>query len=360
MTSRSTIYLREECRRDGLAANFRMSAQTMRYLARAFPGNVIAGGYPAICSAEQTRCYTIAEALSSEDCEVAFVGHAQIDHLQVIYPIVQRAPNTSVTIWIPASDYACFRMLSMMPNSVLKLAIRALTWWKKHSEDIPIDVSLVDSLTQEKGLDTRLRHWIPALLAAGARRAILCDTRGQATCTRLKHQLKELREQDPDCLELHLHNDAEQAVRCTRIGLSLGVRRIGTAVYSLAERGTLCDPRRFLSDGLRFNEHAFKLFEQSYKKEVGTPEKVRSTVLARALILTGARLAMQGNVDGLVLGFGVTSNSAVAKALLGGQENRASDKMLMLAKNKLYSSSDRFYYNANELRRFLDDSCLYE
>jgi hypothetical protein len=84
MEKNNFLKIREDFRRDGLAANFLADKEIMKYDALAFPGNIINVGYPAICSEEKRAVKNILENLKKLDIEMAVAGHALKSHLDIM------------------------------------------------------------------------------------------------------------------------------------------------------------------------------------------------------------------------------------------------------------------------------------
>jgi hypothetical protein len=97
--------VREDFRRDGLAANFLADGELVNIVAKVLPGSKINIGYPAICAGEYRSCEEILTTADNPVTELCVVGHARDDHLKKMSQIIEGYENVSANSWMPISDY---------------------------------------------------------------------------------------------------------------------------------------------------------------------------------------------------------------------------------------------------------------
>ncbi len=174
----SFLKLREDFRRDGLAATFLTDAMMMKSLVRSFPDSLINVGYPALCTRELLACKKIIKALSVFPVELAVVGHACHAHLKHLKEAADCASNTSVNVWVPCSSLMIAEISKSGIASFVDSCVKVVGDWTS-SCSTPIDVALVDCMSREDGLFERVIVMAERFLLAGCRRVILCDTMGK-------------------------------------------------------------------------------------------------------------------------------------------------------------------------------------
>ncbi|MCX7615953.1 MAG: hypothetical protein N2Z68_00955 [Patescibacteria group bacterium] len=113
------LTIREDFRRDGLAANFLADRILMEYDAKAFPGSIINVGYPAICSEENKMVRDILHDLKELNIESAVVGHALKSHLDIMAEVIAPYRNASANFWVPISIDFISRTLKKIPKRFL-------------------------------------------------------------------------------------------------------------------------------------------------------------------------------------------------------------------------------------------------
>ena len=77
------MHVREDFRRDGLAANFLADSELINIVSNILKGSKINIGYPAICDQEYQICSDILKN-SNNNAELCVVGHAREEHLKKV------------------------------------------------------------------------------------------------------------------------------------------------------------------------------------------------------------------------------------------------------------------------------------
>ena len=80
--------VREDFRRDGLAANFLADEKMMYIVTKVLFNSKINIGYPAICDEEYRMCERILEIKPENNNEYCVVGHSRKDHLLKLAKII--------------------------------------------------------------------------------------------------------------------------------------------------------------------------------------------------------------------------------------------------------------------------------
>jgi len=335
------VFIREDFRRDGLCMNFLVDEKLMGNIAKAFPGAIFNIGYPALCSKEREMCEKITLELSSHPVEIAVVGHALPNHLEIMAPIVNSASNTSASFWIPFSDYMIRQTINKRPEQVLAHAKRMAEIWKDLS-DRPLDVALVDSTAKEKGSIRRLHEFYNCLKDSGVRSIIVCDTKGRATTKRLTDLLIGFRGTNAD-LEYHPHNDNGLAHQNIETALYLGVKGIGTGVFGHGERGTMVDARELVAKyKIPYNPEAFKNFRNNYNAMIAQLNE-KNPIFTKNTVVTGTQYRLRGRDPKLDAKFGVTSDKYILGKKIGVDPSEISDEVLEAIKNDLYTERKRVF-----------------
>lgn len=332
----TSLIVREDFRRDGLAANFLADHTLVKMAAESLPCSKINIGYPSICSEEYKRCVEILSNTYQSSNELCVVGHARQKDLEIMARILQPHINAAGNVWLPVSDHFIDRTLHKSPDDVKTEAICLIRQWKS-SCDNSIDIALADCTAKEEGLCKRVACWGKEFIDNGARNIIICDTRGYASCDNIKSLLLPFREQISR-IEFHPHNDKNVALDNIKTAIELGVSCIGTSIYGASERGTMLDPRKLINQGLVFNLASFAEFEQEYKRQIGNPEDVINAVYGEGVVITGSQLRLRGQHNKYTLKFGVTSDKYITSQLLGrevhsGELSEMKDELLYKQKN---------------------------
>ncbi len=110
------IQIREDFRRDGLAACFRADRALLEKFDQVFPFSKINIGYPSICSAEYEKCEDIlAGNFTSELC---LTGHARDYDIRKLLELSNRCNSgkLSANIWIPVSNEFIKNTIGTQPH----------------------------------------------------------------------------------------------------------------------------------------------------------------------------------------------------------------------------------------------------
>ena len=325
------IYVREDFRRDGLAANFRATSKTVLAAGKALPNSVINIGYPGICYEELQRCKEILTTTNESQAEYAIVGHSREDHVNLIKNLVNKTPNTSGNIWAPVSDKFINATINKPAKDISNHIKNMVSLWKQNSNK-PLDIALADSFQEQHY--NRVKDWTYQFIDAGARRIILCDTRGDATPCQVSQLLEYVNLGNK--IEFHPHDDNAQGISKAHAAYNTGSEFIGTAMYKSGERKTMLDVRE-LSDIIHYDKNRIILFDKIYSQEVGNPEIVLEEAYSDRVITTGTQWRLRDRDPTLIPQFGVTSDTAIAEIVFGKKINP----------DQLSKLKDRLLYNGN-------------
>ncbi|MCJ2519518.1 MAG: homoaconitate hydratase [Candidatus Thermoplasmatota archaeon] len=137
-----------------------------------------------------------------------------------------------VSIFVACSDLHLKYKLRMTREQVLSIAPEMVEYTKEHG----VKVSFVTEDTVRADMDY-VEELYNACIAAGADRAVLCDTVGVMTPTAMKWWLTEVRKRlRPIQLSVHIHNDFGMGVANTLAALECGVEVPHTTINGLGER----------------------------------------------------------------------------------------------------------------------------
>lgn len=205
------LQIREDFRRDGMAANFLVNGSMMKEVALAFPGSIINVGYPAVCSTEKEAVKEILNELKNTDIETAIYAHALKSHLDLNAEISQPYPNTSVCFWIPTSKKFLRNTLKKTADEAIRYVANLVLEFKKRFPN-NIDVALADTTLPEEGFIKTVAQFAQHLHEAGARSVIICDSQGIGTPEYIEELFSEIRQKTKGELEFHPHNDNGRAI----------------------------------------------------------------------------------------------------------------------------------------------------
>jgi hypothetical protein len=350
MGNKLNLKIREDFRRDGLAANFLVDEKMMEYDAKAFPGSIINIGYPAICSEENKAVKRILDHLKEFDIEVAVVGHAIKSHIDIMGEVIAPYHNASANFWIPVSTDFINKTLNKDPKEILKNALELVKYFKKKWPEHIIDVALTDVTLKEPDIEKRTAEFSRRLHEAGARSIIICDSRGIATPEIIENLFREIRKETSGELEFHPHNDNGLALKNIERAVKFDIRRVGVSLFRAGERNTMLDPRELIKAGykIEYRSEYLKELEREYREKIGDPYKISELVFGETTIVTGSQYRLRGRFKDAKLLFGVTSDKFILSKLLEVEKEKISDKMMEELKNRLYKKR-KIFFKAEEL-----------
>jgi len=352
MTQKRPIKIREDCRRDGIAANFLIDSAMMRTLAQAFPESILCTGYPSICSEEEKRVAQILDALKDTSVESAVYGHAIDTHLEQIGKLIEPYQNASACFWIPTSDHFIAQTLNgWKPDDVLSNAVSLVeNFTNRYGK--PIDVALADTTRTENGLKGRLAEWCSRLSQVGARSLLICDSMGIGNKDLSAKIFEAIRSKYNGLLEFHGHNDNGNAVDQAHVAVEHGTKIINTALFNASERGTLLSPQQVLHAGYTFEHSDEKLAEfiREYNAKIGNPLQIIQEVYGPSTIVTGSQYRLRSRFADPKLLFGVTSDRFIYRKMTGSTspDEIARQEMERL-KNALYRDK-KLCYSQRDLK----------
>jgi len=319
MTQKKPIKIREDCRRDGIAANFLIDASMMKTLAEALPTAIIDVGYPSICSSEEKRVAQILEALKETNVESAVYSHAMRSHLDQTGHLIAPYRNASACFWIPTSDHFISQTLAdWKPEDVLNNAVSLVEYFTKQYGK-PVDVALTDTTRAESGLEHRLAEWSSRLSDAGARSLIVCDSLGIGNREIAERLFDAIRARYSGLLEFHGHDDNGTALDQVKVAVEHGSPIINTALFNASERGTLVSPQRLLQAGLNFpcDQERLATFVTEFEHKIGNPQEIVRLLYGPSTIVTGSQYRLRDRFADPKLLFGVTSDRFIYRKMTG-------------------------------------------
>ncbi|MEM4215007.1 MAG: hypothetical protein QW484_01440 [Candidatus Pacearchaeota archaeon] len=341
------IKIKEEFRRDGLAANFLADGKLIKYFLEAFPNSNVNIGYPSICKKEYEACKEILEYNKDYSGGHLFVaGHACKDHLDVMSELIKPYNNASAGIWIPISER--FNQATIKKNyEELKKYVKDLVnyWYSKNTKNLTI--ALADCTANEYGLIEKIVDFVESNCDSGLSKIIICDSLGIGTPDQINFLFSKLQKYS-SLLEFHPHNDNGFALQNIEIALKYGIRDISTSVYNSGERKSMVDPRDLVYLGLAYDKKAFEKFEKYYKEIIGDPSTVLKDVFGENIIVTGTQYRLRNLDPKLIKKFGVTSDREIAKHIFN--KNISAEELKEL-KNKLYINKKIIIEKATDLER---------
>jgi len=351
----SQIRIREECRRDGIAASFLIDAPSMVNLAEAFPNSIISVGYPSICSEEEKRVKEILEAFKDLPIESAVYSHAIKDQIDLSGRLIEGYKNASACFWIPTSDFFISQTLKgSTAKDVLNKATNLVKHFVKEYKK-PIDVALTDTTCPESGLEERLAEFSNELSQAGARQLVVCDSRGIGINEIIKKNFECIRKRYSGPLEFHPHNDNGKALEHIKIALDYDTEIINTAMFGSSERGTLISPEELLKANYNIcsDKDKLDLFKIKFSEKIGEPPKVIKEVYGPSTIVTGSQYRLRGRSHDEKLIFGITSDRFIFKKMTDSNlDDETIRKKMEELKNKLYTTG-KLYYTREDLSRLI-------
>ncbi|MCF7866217.1 hypothetical protein K9L67_04625 [Candidatus Woesearchaeota archaeon] len=325
-----TTIIREDFRRDGLAANFLGDKYLIEFAINSFPNSIFNIGYPGICEEEKKMCSDILEHNKDSNAELAVVGHARPEHLELMSKIISPYQNVSANIWVPISDDFINQTMKTTPDNIKEYIKKLIGTWKTISS-APLDIAFADMFTGNN--KDRAKNWAEEFLSEGIRRIIICDTKGLATPYETKEVFDFLSKYKNN-LEFHAHNDNGLGIDKIMAAINKDIKYVGTSIYGAGERGSMIDPRS-LKDFVMVNEVEFEKFEQLYRQQIGNPEEIIPKVFGENIIVTGSQWKLRNKNSSLKPYFGVTSNIELVEYMMNEQINQQT--LSELKNNLLYS-----------------------
>lgn len=346
------IYVREDFRRDGLAANFLVTPKTIGLLGNSLPSSKINIGYPGICSEEYKSCENIILQNKDSPAELCITGHARQDHLEILLNLTKLNTNTSANIWIPVSDYFIKNTFNKDPEKIITHTENLIYKWTQKSSK-PLDIALADITSNEPELIQRTKNWTKRLLEAGARNIILCDTRGISSPELTDKIFSELKKYKPH-LEFHPHNDNGQALKNIKEAIKNGIKIIGTAVYCAGERKTMISPTQLRNLGLEIKDESYNLFLKSYADDIGNPEEVVDYIFGNKIIITGTQYRLRNRDQSLKPMFGVTSDRYILGRILNIDRESITENQLAHLKNELLYNQKNIVVSSEKIKEYIN------
>ncbi len=331
------MQIREEFRRDGLAATFLVEKELFKMYSSAFPkGTRFNIGYPSICEEEERVCLEILE-IPRDDIEFCLVGHARKFDLDIMSKLLSKQENASAIIWLPASTQSASRILNCNIDTIWSIAEKCIKYWRKKSSK-PIDIALTDVTSKEPGIMNRVQTWVSELLRLGYRDLILCDTKGIGEETFLNSLFRGI-----ESFEWHPHNDNDNAINSVQLALQNGVSGISTSLFNCSERMNMLDPRIF--PNIEIDKQKIFDFTKAFGNQFGEIEEIRNKVFGHNTFITGTHYLLWGGNKNPDIIFGATTNKELASKILG---KNITSKELRLLKNELLYKRKSIFLEANE------------
>jgi hypothetical protein len=354
MLKTNKMKIREEFRRDGLAANFLADPEMMKLAADTFPGCMLSIGYPAVCTEEKLRVKEILQKLNNPMYNMAVYCHARKDHLDEVGKLIEEHNNASVCFWIPISEKFINNTLKKEVDDVIHEAISLVNYFKSKFRN-RIDVALADTTLDEDGLPERVAKTTKLLHEAGVSSVIICDTRGIATVECIENMFKKIRQESSGEVEFHPHvdNGVENTFKLIDKVVDYNVTTINTALFRSSERGSLISPEDLLDHGYAFEHDKDNLekLKNEYRNKIGTPLEIIEAVYGKNIIATGSQYRLRDRFDDATLIFGVTSDKFILAKMLDVPLEEITDNFLDSTKGQLYKNR-KIFYTKEELNEF--------
>lgn len=304
--------VRDDFRRDGLAASFLVDKDVYETYVGAYPeGTRFNIGYPSICSEEYNTCARILEiADDKRNIELCLVGHAREADLLLMSQLLENKQHVSANVWIPSSEQATKNILGLSTDGAFQLAANAIRYWKKITSH-PLDIALTDVTGKEKGIDERVINWYYKLKSLGYRSIILCDTKGIGDEDRLRKIFANI-----DDFEWHPHNDNLKALLTSEISAHYGVTYVGSSYLGFSERMNMLDPRQLIQD--RMNLDQLDKFYNDLRGLLGEdPLAIAHEIYNKETAITGTHFKLWNCSETKRMYFGVTSDTKLFTLMTG-------------------------------------------
>ncbi|KAJ6238773.1 homocitrate synthase-related [Anaeramoeba flamelloides] len=354
------LTIREDFRRDGLAAHFLVNAMMMKHVAKAIPGNVLQVGYPMICEEEFLKCKQMLDDMTDLDIEPSLVGHALKRHIDICAQLIKHHPKASCATFVPISSPMIKQVFRNDSDyDVLQRAIAMVKLYKKSCSFYGnhIDVALVDSTNhKDPNIVRKNVLFTEGLLEAGARRVIICDSQGMSNPTQIEEIFSNLKP-FMDHVEFHPHNDNGNGMKNLKKVIAMGCKYAGTAFFNSGERNTMLDPRELLANGIKinFNRKEFDKFLYAYCKRLPyTPQDCTDTVFGNKLIVTGTCYRLLGQNSKIPIKFGFTSDRLIVSKMLNIDHKYVPRELVQFGKKKLLEQN-KLVFTKEELIKVFED-----
>ncbi|KAJ3424648.1 2-isopropylmalate synthase 1 [Anaeramoeba flamelloides] len=354
------IHLREDFRRDGLAAHFLVGSTLMRLVAKSIPGNILQIGYPMVCEEEFKACKKILKKTQDLDIEPGLVGHAIESHIKLLSGLVKPYPKASCSTFVPVSESMSQQVFKTNSHEVaLKRGVSMIKLFKRltRSTENEFDVALVDSTNlRDKNLIPKLKQFTESFLEAGARRVLICDSQGISGPSQIEEIFSHLK---PfiDHLEFHPHNDNGNGMQNLKKAIEMGCKYAGTAFFNSGERNTMLDPRELLQSGIKINflEKEFDAFYRAYCQKLPfAPERHSEMAFGKKLMVTGTCYRLFKQDSKIPIKFGFTSDRLIISKLLNIDHKNVTREMVRYGKKKLIEKK-QITFSPKELKEALQD-----
>lgn len=342
----SDLIIREEFRRDGLAACFRADPILISLFLNCFKVKIINVGFPSISEREREICRNIIDLNADFYTNVEFClsGNLNKYDLNLISSIINDYQNTSTAIWLPASAHF---LKNSTPDEIISKAEGLIKiWWGQSAR--PIDIALAD--ITDNNIDTKLiTAWIEKIFSAGARNIILCDSKGIGTSDNLEKLLNSINKDFHSRIEYHAHNDNKQGIsNIDFLYKKFNIKRFSSSIFGLSERGSLIDTQ-LLSEPL--NSEAFKSFNEYFQSSLSNPQEIIKSVYPKGKVLTGAQYRLYDQNNALKLSIGVTSNKEVASKVL--KRKISNDELSYLKDVLLYDRNETYKIREENINKLV-------
>ncbi len=342
----SDLIIREEFRRDGLAACFRADPILISLFLNCFEVKIINVGFPSISEREREICRNIIDLNADFYTNVEFClsGNLNEYDLNLISTIINDYQNTSAAIWLPASKH--FLKNSTL-DEIISKAEGLIKIWRGKSEK-PIDIALAD--ITDNNIETKLiTAWIEKIFSAGARNIILCDTKGIGTFDNLEKLLNSINNDFHNRIEYHAHNDNDQGINNINfLYKKFNIKRYSSSIYGLSERGSLIDTQLLATP---LNTEAFNSFNEYFQSSLSNPQEIIKSVYPKGKVLTGAQYRLYDQNDALELSIGVTSNKEVASKVL--KRKVSNDELSYLKDVLLYDRNETYKICEDDINKLV-------
>ncbi|QTH64541.1 hypothetical protein J1N51_03445 [Psychrosphaera ytuae] len=336
--------IREEFRRDGLAAHPQLCGEHYKHLVETFSGARFNIGYPSISKGQKAKCLDIIEQCYGTE-EMCVTGVASRESLDILISTLNDYTRfTSANIWIPSSERLSKRLLGCDLESIKIQLKELIAYWSSQLSSVPIDLALVDSISDEVGWIENSTNIASFALQIGFRSVILCNSLGTNFDPEKVIEITSKVKQFGEC-ELHIHADSFEENKVRELALACKVDFVGTSLARASERGTLPDSISFHSQP---NLDSLDDFLKSYERDFGNIYSRVSSIFCKEKISSGAQYLLQDSPSKNLL-FSICSDRRIVEKMIN---IRLSSHQLSKLKDILFSiNSMNYYMNDAELLR---------
>ena len=219
-----------QCRGKALSPEEKL--KVARQLAR-LRVDVIEAGFPAASPDDFESLELIAGEV--EGIAIAGLARAVAEDIEKVARALEKAESPRIHIFVSTSKVKPESSTALQKEEVIHNAVKAITYAKKHFEDIEFSPHNATRLDE-----AFLTEISTAAIDSGATTLNISDTVGYAVPEQFGGLIRSLRQQvsniDQAVLSVHCHNDLGMAVANSLAAIQAGVRQVECTVNGIGER----------------------------------------------------------------------------------------------------------------------------